>query len=217
MGDYFPGKIEIGGPLTAELYQKFLEALDGTVRVSDYNGPDDISSIRNEIDNAIANATTVEFYNDQARGGMFEEIETWCQSHGLTYVRHSEAKFEFDAELAWWQPGMEHPNTVVSNNAHEVLINIVVIQECLEEPNDALKVAALQLALVRSTPPEVSKLTMVVPAVPIPNPNQTPAEKVVADVRDYINNHGGSGWHVLQHSLIAYDKAMAQPTGEQHV
>ena len=62
--------------------------------------------------------------NDQARYGMFEELEDFLCQHGIPFDRHSDARFEFDAENVMFRPGMKRPVEMPSNNDGDALLDV---------------------------------------------------------------------------------------------
>jgi hypothetical protein len=70
-------------------------------------------------------------YDDQARLGEFEGLETTCRRLRLGYTRHSESKYEYGAELVDWRPGMREPIVRSCSNSPHVWADFV--QEALEQ------------------------------------------------------------------------------------
>ena len=46
----------------------------------------------------------LKLYDDQARWGEFEALETFLREHGIPYCRWSEGKYEYDAEAVAFHP-----------------------------------------------------------------------------------------------------------------
>ena len=57
--------------------------------------------------------------DDQASYGEFPELESACRALGLSYRRHSEGKYEHDAEIVAWRPGMAEPLFRVGSNRNQ--------------------------------------------------------------------------------------------------
>ena len=53
---------------------------------------------------------------------MFEELEAFCVKHGIAFDRHSDARYEFDAENVSFRTGMKEPVSIPSNNDGEDII-----------------------------------------------------------------------------------------------
>jgi hypothetical protein len=53
--------------------------------------------------------------DDQAGGGVFEELEAFLQEHNVAYTRQSTGRYEFDPETVEFRPG--HPPAPLATNA----------------------------------------------------------------------------------------------------
>ena len=71
--------------------------------------------------------------NDQARYGMFEELEDFLCEHDIPYDRHSDARFEWDAENVTFRPGMERPLEMPSNKDGDTLLRMDQIRPLAKE------------------------------------------------------------------------------------
>lgn len=106
MSDSIPAEIYIGGALKPEAVEEFLEAINADAPGLDYDGSvefDDLESLRQALDDD----GQLHFMDNQARNGVFEHIEDFCTTHGLFFQRHSDAKFEYDAQWVVLAPGMK--------------------------------------------------------------------------------------------------------------
>jgi hypothetical protein len=126
MSDYFPGSIEIGGKVPKALAQELVDAVvnAGAAEGDDWGGegwepetPEDL------LKSAKESGGTLRLCNDQARYGEFDELEEFCRLNGIAYSRHSDAKYEYDAENVEFRPGMEGPETFFSNSSSNVQIS----------------------------------------------------------------------------------------------
>ena len=71
--------------------------------------------------------------DNQARFGMFEELEGFLCEHGIPFDRHSDARYEFDAENVRFRPGMDRPLEVPSNDAGDNLMDVDMIRPVAKE------------------------------------------------------------------------------------
>lgn len=140
MGEYFPGKMKIGGKLS-------LTAPEGTsqedwddsisqfiARVTDefkdwdqksYTARDmSIQDLAKEIDEH-GNLTVA---NSEASWGSFQDLESLCFDLGLSFDRHSEARYEYDAEIVRWRPGMDEPEVVASNQGGHIMLRLSALE-----------------------------------------------------------------------------------------
>ena len=108
MADYFAGEIRIGGKLPADLLEEFLGELNSSgAKVGGYDGAPVACKNAEELRHALDENGHLFLVNDEARYGMFEELEDFLCEHDIPYDRHSDARFEWDAENVTFRPGME--------------------------------------------------------------------------------------------------------------
>ena len=170
MADYFPGEIRIGGNVSADLLEELLGELSSTgAKVGGYDGTEFNCQSADELRQALDENGHLFLVNDQARFGMFEEVEGFLCEHDIPFDRHSGARYEFDAENVRFRPGMDRPVEVSSNGTGDDLMDVDVIRPvakelaCLAEAkltHDKL-LAAVQEAsrkLNEVLPPEVESL-----------------------------------------------------------
>ncbi len=98
--------------------------------------------------------------DDQAAYGAFPDIDDTCRVLGLAYLRHAEGKYEHDAEIANWLPGMAEPLARVGSNSNEsaVFVPLERVEEALGHISagripDALKVLQDLCPNVSAIPP----------------------------------------------------------------
>ena len=145
MGDYFPGKIEIGGQLAEELVESFVDAImmDGATIGDDYDdGTPDEGDVDKAVRNVSAEKISIKFCDTEATGGVFENIESFCHNNKLAYVRHSDAKYEYHEEIVYWFPGMTEEESLPCCNEAVV----VPVKDLLEVINDDSSHALIRLA-----------------------------------------------------------------------
>jgi len=93
MPDCMPAAIYIGGKLS----KKKLEELR------------DILPPVGDLDEAIRKREAFYGEDGDAAWGKLEELETFCRKNKLTYRRTSNAKYEWDGEVVFWEPGLKEP------------------------------------------------------------------------------------------------------------
>ena len=64
---------------------------------------------------------------------MFEELEGFLCEHGIPFDRHSDARYEFDAEKVAFRPGMNRPLEMPSNKDGDTLLRVDEIRPVAEE------------------------------------------------------------------------------------
>lgn len=60
-------------------------------------------------------------YDDQARWGQFDALEQFLQDHQIAYDRHSDGKYEYDAQLVRFRPGHKPVAAICSTNGQPVI------------------------------------------------------------------------------------------------
>jgi hypothetical protein len=99
---------------------------------------------------------------------MFEELEEFCATQEISFDRHSDAKYEWDAENVYFRPGMEEPVGVLSNNDRDDLFPVGRIRPVVKDLAELTQKAAtpagfreldrLVKSLVAALPPEIEPL-----------------------------------------------------------
>lgn len=150
MGDRFPGQISIGGQICCDtrLYpddagddttvlQGLVSALhedggsheDGDVVISaDCEPP----TLYTYLEGGLLNLK-----NDQAYNGEFQETEEFCVEHNIPFDRWSDHYCEYDAEHAYWRPGMKSPFIIPVDSHGNQLICGDTVRKALKELNDS--------------------------------------------------------------------------------
>ena len=120
MSDCMPAHIAIGGQLAgADLPDLYQAILDDKARL-DWDEEAMPALARFQELATDLKGEALRLFNSEAPFGELEHIEAFCQKRRLTYVRHGDAKYEFDAEMAWWAPGLPRPIVVASLNSRDV-------------------------------------------------------------------------------------------------
>jgi hypothetical protein len=117
MGDPIGMDIWIGGSLPEKLVDKFVKVLRNDL--SDVTGPFTERELRNEIKGngpiqwmAVPNM------------GECDDLKEFCRKHKLSYIHHVEAKYEYDAELHYWVPGMKEEKDLASTQDGDQMIAV---------------------------------------------------------------------------------------------
>ncbi|KAA1053840.1 hypothetical protein [Azospirillum argentinense] len=99
MSDYMPAAIFIGGPLPPSLRVSLAQAIAEQGVGLDYGeGPLLQEEILTLIDEAIQSGETLRLCDAEAANGQFETLERFLRSHGASYKRTSDAKYEADGQ-----------------------------------------------------------------------------------------------------------------------
>jgi len=119
MADHFWGEITIGGTIHQRDIPRFCKEL----RM-------DTVDMRWGI-KWIGNHRYFVHENDEARSGMFDELERLCRDIGLPYIRKSSGKYEFSPEIVYWLPGMDEPCRTLTNHDHRMQVAMDEVVEVL--------------------------------------------------------------------------------------
>ncbi len=180
MSDRMAGQIWIGGKVSRTAMQSddpeitILRGLIGALNDDggsfEFGGPPISSDCTAEnLPLSLDDESLLNLKNDQARNGEFEETEAFCFRNGIMYNRWSDHYCEYDAENAYWRPGMEGPMVIYADSdGYEIVSGDVVRQalETLENPRRSLLIkiqsAARQLKIAcPELPPKLEKFEIV--------------------------------------------------------
>lgn len=143
MADRFGGQIWIGGQVSRSKMsktntdEKLLDDLTGHIN-NECMSLDWGDSIAQQFKNeeqllaCLNNENHLNFKDDQARYGEFQELEDFLRENDIPYIRNSEAKYEHDAEEVWWFPGMEEADGRTINADGNATIPMESIKPAIE-------------------------------------------------------------------------------------
>lgn len=103
MSDRFPGDITIGGDIPRRLLDSLAEIIASEGVSIDWQYTLDKAAVRAAIEDAVAHKETVRFTDDEACYGGFEALEDFLVEHGIHFDRHSDARYEYDGENAYYR------------------------------------------------------------------------------------------------------------------
>ena len=154
MADHFPGEIHIGGPIPRAALRKLIRAaVDEDVSLEGYGGPDaDAEDLRK----AFQEGTIVRLYADQARYGMFADLEGFLVKRRIHFDRSSEAFCEYNAEVVRYRGGKEAVVLPADQNGNVLLCR----EDIAAVLDDALLDASAKVEAIRRlvSPPETEPL-----------------------------------------------------------
>jgi hypothetical protein len=105
MPESIAAEISIGGEVPRLLIPALASAISDQGVSDEWGGSclseDQVIEIINDV-NANNVAT---FYDDQARYGQFDELEEFCMKNKVDFDRHSDAKYEYSAEISKCRKG----------------------------------------------------------------------------------------------------------------
>lgn len=116
-----PAHIHIGGTLKAEDVEDFLYAIhaDGPYLEQDESAaPTTLAELREALDDD----GLLSLADNQANYGNFPAIEQFCLEHGLYYMKHADAKYEYEAEWSVLAPRMKEARSYTSDNNEALVV-----------------------------------------------------------------------------------------------
>lgn len=159
MAEYMPASILIGGQLDADQVAELHAAVarDGAVYADD-------GGIANESELAdlIDGAGPLHLIHVDASWGKLPALEAACEMLGLTYQRRSDAKYDYEAEIVSWAPGMTEPRWTQGSQAGAAMTPLDAVRDILDAPgaSDAEIVARLRAELAGQMPVVVPPLRL---------------------------------------------------------
>ena len=159
MADRMAAEIQIGGIIQRADLEAFHAACcgQGVGLAWDEAMPDELADFIREIP---ADEPVI-LRDNEARYGELDELEEFCREHHLSYRRHSDAKYEWAAQIVWWTPGMEDLGHTESDNDGAVLLPAAEISAALQGGSDAEKLAKVAAALAQHVPADIPPLTII--------------------------------------------------------
>jgi hypothetical protein len=116
--------IEIGGELHASLIEVLVN-LVGSELNDISSGPFTVQEFRKEAGSPIK-------WNGVTNYGECDALKAWLENHNLTYVHHCEAKYEYDASLKFWRPGLKEEICTASDQEGDVTLKETRIRPVVE-------------------------------------------------------------------------------------
>lgn len=130
MSDRIAAYIRIGGPIPSRLTIPLATAITTEGLSLDW-GNSPFSPTNEEDLLTAAHNGPLFLYDDHARNGTFETLETFLRRHHIAFDRHSEAKYEYDAEMVSYRPGMRKPFIWASTQNGEAFVSRTLIASAL--------------------------------------------------------------------------------------
>ena len=143
MSDHYPAEIRIGGPLPRAILPKLIRTTVGEgVSAEGYGGPDADSE---DLRKAFQEGKIVSLYSDQARYGMFAQLEEFLVKHRIHFDRCSEAFCQYNAEIVSCRGGEEAIALPADQSGHVMLRWEEVVGILDDNPlNDRAKLDAIR-------------------------------------------------------------------------
>ena len=157
MADHFPGEIHIGGPIPRELLNKLVKVIVAQgVSLEDYGAP---AATEETLRKEFGEGKVIDLFHEQARYGQFDDLEAFLVKRRIHFDRHSDGRYEFDAEKVFYRGGKE-PVIFPSGQSGSVLLRRDDVMRILDDGglDDHRKVEAIREL---ACPPEATPLAPV--------------------------------------------------------
>lgn len=162
MSDRFAGQIKLGGHIVIntieerELVQIALDLFANSTS-HEWGGPNWDDMGIEDVPNHLDEDGYLFGMDDHALYGCFEELEDACREAGISYWRHSSARYEYDSEISEWRPGMESPFTQFSNEEAKILVPESTIETAIALMKEGRSSEVIKM-LERETGKHIPKL-----------------------------------------------------------
>jgi len=127
MAERMAAEIKIGGPVPAPLVPELLALLsqEGVV-VGWEEIPFSATTITELLHLAQDDSQPVPLHmvDYEAAWGRFAALEAFLAAHAIAFDRRTEAKYEYDAELVQFRPGMQEPCVQATNQDGEPVVTV---------------------------------------------------------------------------------------------
>lgn len=105
MSESIPAAITVGGRIRRRLLKDLVSMIAGEGVAINWQEQAMPETIRAAIERAAAERTTVTFTDDQTAYGQFDRLERWLKRNKVDFDRHSDARYEYDAENVYCRHG----------------------------------------------------------------------------------------------------------------
>jgi hypothetical protein len=126
MTERMAAEIHIGGKIPRSVAQALCTAITESRSSLEWgdsrcelNTPDELLLARSAD---TGGPLLLKLYDDQARGGEFQTLETFLQEHSIPYCRWSEGKYDYDAESVAFHPQSGQVSCLTDHNQHPIVL-----------------------------------------------------------------------------------------------
>ena len=147
MAEYMTATLTVGGRITRAQLKKIR-------KLAEIEGADmEISEISEQ---------EITIIDDEAPWGKFEQLEQYLIEQRIPFNRHSEAKYEYDAEIVFYRPDYcPRPLEFLATQEGQVAVNALEILEAIERTTTREELVAELRALAAADVPELPRLEVV--------------------------------------------------------
>jgi hypothetical protein len=110
MAEHLAAEIWIGGKVSHSLVPSLCKAIHDEPVSLDWGSrifrPQSGNDLREAVNNGSQGDSLLWLTDDQARWGQFELLEGFLRENSIPYDRRSSGKYDFDAEISSYRPGL---------------------------------------------------------------------------------------------------------------
>ena len=156
MSDSIAADIQVGGKILFTDIDKLAHVINqGGLNRQDGDNFHTVEDIRGYILNQITEKQPLYLCDWEAANGCFPNLEAWVRQHGMCYRRHSDAKYEYNAEIEAFIPDKfgDEIISIPSNQDGDILLNPRHLRCCLAEGKTLQQVVHEYEAIEADVPP----------------------------------------------------------------
>ena len=132
MGEYFPGKISIGGTIP----RKVAEELCGRIRDEnvglEYGEHDFQPETPKDLAEGAPAGAPLDLYHEEASYGMFDDLEAFLVENGIAFDRCHDPHAEYDEEMVMFRPEMKEPRRLCADTSGKVMVRAEDTQKLIK-------------------------------------------------------------------------------------
>ena len=138
MADHFWARIDIGGNLDRRSLERFCRVFGADLR---------------SLPECMENGHLVKV-NPEASCGQFSDLEDLCRELGLSYIRHSDGRYECPPEITFWTPDSADPVRLLIDQDGALQVDMDAVRRILAvlQGGDTAEALRLVEAAVKDLP-----------------------------------------------------------------
>jgi hypothetical protein len=155
MSDRIPARILIGGPIPASLATDLAQAITEEQAFLNYDEPAFSPKTEADLLGAVRDGHLA-LVNPEASWGLFNTLERFLCTHRIAFDRYTEGKYEYNAEIVQFRPGMRHPESFLATQDAKIVVpvsEIIAALRRLERGSIKAAIRQLKKAIGKQIPP----------------------------------------------------------------
>jgi hypothetical protein len=126
----------------------------------EYGGCDDEASLLKEVE-SVSGKSSLKVCNNDLAPYLTEELDLFLMQHKLSFVKRTDARFEYNGQIEWWRPGMKHFGCweFTNTEAQAILISLDALKKALKN-RKSLRAVIAQMEMVAPDPGPITLLNV---------------------------------------------------------